>query len=222
MKPTALTETQRALIDQLGRLAFATQDQLAYWVPVQKPQVSKTLAQLVDRQLVDAHDLVRPFVWYLTHSGARVAGVRLPAGRRHASWSVMAHQCHVNELEIALRAGEPDFRWHTRLELLRHGFNPAHGEHAGSAKVADKARLTFALVDDYYMGPERIQRSWKRQHTPNKKYWPDPTGRAWHTSANRFLVCTTDPAQAQRHRDWIEQAALPAEIVTIDPLWRAA
>ena len=88
---------------------------------------------------------------------------------------------------------------------------PGHGEHGA---VDGSGTSWFVLLDDFLMGSERIARAWRRRHTPNAKYGPDPTGRAWGEVAQRFLVVTTDWAQAELHRTRILRDRLPAEIMT--------
>ena len=80
--------------------------------------------------------------------------------------------------------------------------------------------MWFILLDDYMMGSDRITRSWERRHTPNLKYWPDPTGRALNELAHHYLVVTNDLKQTERHNTWIEKAGLPAEVLTIPALWK--
>lgn len=206
------------ILTTLGRLMFATANQLAYWCDTTPLAIYKRLPVLVAENLIAGEEHARPAIWRLTFAGGRRVNKPMPAGRRHASWSVMAHACHRNASEISLRESRRGFRFLDRLTLLKSGLNPAFGEHAGN----DESDLsTFVLVDDYMMGSDRIARSWQRRHKPNPKYWPDPAGRVWRELAQDYLVVCTDEHHAERHRDWLASQSIPAEVLTIDPLWRS-
>ena len=213
-----LTAVQNCILEQLARVQFVTQKQLIYWCGVNASSISTSVRGLIDTGLIDGSLLSRPQLFHLTSAGARLVNVHMPAGGRHASWSVMAHACHLNEFEIMFEKKHPGFRMVSRLSLLKKGLNPAHGEHA--AVDGDK-KTWFVLLDDYSMGSDRITRSWERRHTPNLKYWPDPTGRAFNELAHHYIVVTNDPVQAERHNEWIAKAGLPAEVLTIPALWKS-
>lgn len=205
------------ILSALGRLMYATTAQLAYWCHDTPLAIYKRLPILAEQNLIAGEEQVRPAVWRLTFAGARLINKPMPAGRRHASWSVMAHACHRNEVEITLRATRKGFHFLDRLSLLKSGLNPAHGEHAG---VDDANVATFVLVDDYLMGSDRIARSWTRRHTPNPKYWTDPTGKIWGEVMQDYLVACTDERHAQTHTQWLESQAIPATVVNVKGLWR--
>ena len=215
--PPALSDLQHRILTTLGRVGFATEAQLAYWGGVQVPAVSKALAKLVEARFVVGEAQVRPVIFRLTHAGARVARTRVASGRRYPSWSVMAHAGHTNQTEIALRARYPGLQFFDRLTLLKQGFNPAFGEHAG---VDAGGVSSLVLVDDYLMGSERISRVWTRRHRPARAYWPAGTGREWREVVQRFIVATTDGRQAEAHTAWITDQGIPADVMTIKALWR--
>jgi hypothetical protein len=208
---------QNCILEQLARVQYATPAQLAFWCGVQTPAISKAVKVLLESGLVDGELTARPSILRLTHAAGGVLQVPMPAGNRYASWSVMAHACHKNEFEISFAKDHPGFRFISRLALLKQGLNPAHGEHA--AVDGDK-KTWFILLDDYMMGSDRITRSWTRRHTPNIKYWPDPTGRVWNELAHHYLVVCNHTQQAERHKAWIETNGIPAEVLKIAELWK--
>lgn len=212
-----LNAVQSCILEQLQRVQFATNTQFAHWCNVQAPAISKAVQSLLADGLIDGSLLTRPMILQLTGAGANILNTPLPSGNRHSSWSVMAHACHKNAFEIQFAKQHPAFRFVSRLSLLKQGFNPAHGEHA--AIDADK-KTWFVLLDDYMMGSDRISRSWTRRHTPNTKYWPDLTGRAWNEIAHHYLIVTTDQNQKARHEEWIEKNAIPGIVEFLPPLWK--
>ncbi len=128
----------------------------------------------------------------------------------------MAHACNRNSLEIVLDRQLGAFRFLTRAALLKQGFNPAHGEHAG----IDAAQISWlALLDDSLMASARIARVWRRRHTPDPRHWRDATGRAWCDVMQGFVVGCTDPERAAWHRVWIAAHEIPAYVVNIPALW---
>jgi hypothetical protein len=205
------------ILAQLGQLQFATPEQLAKLCGAKASNVSVACKELLNSGLIDGSLLTRPMILGLTPAGGRMLGVPLPSGRRHSSWSVMAHACHLNAAGNALALTHKGFCFLPRLTLLKQGFNPGHGEHGATD---DSGTAWFVLLDDYMMGSDRIARAWTRRHTPNAKYWPDPTGRAWCEVVQKFLVVCTNEEHAARHRAWIQKARLPADVVTIKPLWK--
>lgn len=212
-----LPAQQKRVLQALARAQFATQAQLARLTDAQPSHTSTAINALLDVGLVDGTLTTRPAVLHLTSAGARLAGVVMPSGRRQASWSVMAHACHLTEAAASLAASNPGFRFLSRLELLRQGFNPGHGEHGA---IDASGTAWFVLLDDYQMGSDRIARAWSRRHRPNPKHWPDPTGKTWREVVQRFLVVTTDPDQAERHQLAIDAAHLPADLLVIEALWK--
>lgn len=218
-RPPILPKLHQLILERLAEVQYSTNAQLARWCGVDARRISEGIQKLLAANLVDGSLLTRPMILHLTPAGGRLLGVSLPAGRRHASWSVMTHACHrtaVQELMLKKHAG---FRFLSRTELLKQGLNPAFGEHGG---IDEAGTSWFVLLDDYMMTPDvRIPRSWTRRHTPNKQYWPDPTGRAWHDVAQYFMVVCTDEQHAVRHRAWILKNKLPAEVVQIKPLWKS-
>lgn len=213
-----LNDLDHELLRQLARLRFATREQLAYWCKVHPATVSQRLQLLTEDGLVNGERQTSPAIWRMTFAGSTLLQVPMPAGRRQASWSVMAHTCHANQAEITLRDSVySGFRLLDRLTLLRQGFNPAHGEHAG---VDEKKVSYFVLLDDYAMQPERIGRSWRRRHAPNPKYWPDNTGKVWSEWVNNFVVITTDPERVTTHQQFATKNGLPADVLQMRHLWR--
>jgi hypothetical protein len=212
-----LTAVQNCILEQLARVQFATQKQLITWCGVNATSISTSVRGLIETGLIDGSLLSRPQLFHLTSAGARLVNVHMPAGGRHASWSVMAHACHLNSFEIEFAKHHPGFRMLSRLALLTKGLNPAHGEHAA---VDGEKKTWFVLLDDYLMASDRITRSWERRHTPNLKYWPNHTGRTFSELTHHYIVVTTDPNQAERHNAWIEKHGISAEVLTIPAIWK--
>jgi hypothetical protein len=213
----ALPVLQKKILDTVAAVQFVTAEQLEYFCNDYQPNISRALRDMLDTKWLDAQINAKPRIYYLTLAGARMIGATLPAGKRYASWSVMAHACHFTEAVRMLEGKKGGFRPVTRLELLKQGFNPAFGEHAG---IDAAGETVFLLLDDYLMGSDRIKHSWERRHTPNMKYFPDHTGARWCDVAHRYVLVTTDEGQADRHRRMIQKEALPADVDLIKPLWR--
>lgn len=212
-----LPAQQKRVLQALARVQFATHGQLARLTEAQPSHTSTAIKALLDVGLIDGTLTTRPAILHLTSAGARLVGVVMPAGRRHASWSVMAHACHLTEAAEQLAATHPGFRFLPRLDLIRQGFNPGHGEHGATD---DSGAAWFVLLDDYQMGSDRIARAWTRRHSPNPKHWPDPTGKTWREVVQRFLVICTDPDQAERHQAAITADHLPADLLLTRALWK--
>ncbi len=213
-----LPKQQNRILEQLAQFHYATPAQLQYLCATRQPDISRAIRALLDGGLVDGSLQTRPMILHLTTLGAKLLNISLPAGKRQASWSVMAHACHLTELQHVMTEKYPGFRFLTRSELLKQGFNPAFGEHGG---IDDAGTSWFVLLDDYRMTSDRITRSWTRRHTPNLKHWPDHTGRVFCDVAQRLLVVSTDEQHAQRHRAWILRSRLPAEVMQLTPLWKS-
>ncbi len=188
---------------ELARLEFATTTQLAYWCRASIPGVSRAALTLAKLGHIELCSLPRPFIWY-------AAGP--------ACWAVMAHACHRNTLEIVLDRQQGGFRFLQRVDLLRKGFNPARGEHAG---VDAHGSMWLVLLDDSSMKCERIGRTWWRRHTPSPRHWPDPTGRCWGDVVQHYVVACTDTCRARRHRAWITTRDVPACVTEIQDPWLA-
>jgi hypothetical protein len=216
-RSASLPVLQKKILDQLAQVQFATNTQLVKRCGSHASHVSTAVKALLNVGLIDGSLLTRPMILHLTPACCRRLDVPMPSGGNHSSWSVMAHACHLNAAGELLAAEHPGFRFLSRRTLLKQGFNPGHGEHGATC---DSGTSWFVLLDDYLMGSDRIKRSWTRRHTPTLKYWPDPTGRAWCDVAQRFLVISTDADQAERHRKWILKDQLPADVMTIKPLWK--
>lgn len=215
MKPSNLSPLQHRILEKLSVLHFATPTQLGELCGGAQPNVSVALTALFNAGLIEGELFAKPRIYYISRAGANLLGVSPPSGRRLPSWSVMSHACHRNQ--VATAGISSGFCFLSRVALLKQGFNPGHGEHAASD---DAGTAWFVLLDDFMMGSDRIARAWTRRHSPNKKYWPDPMGRTWREVVQKFLVVTTDEKQAARHRARILRDQLPAEVLTIKPLWR--
>ncbi len=219
MRRTAtLPKLQNLILEQLAQLHYATPAQLERLCGVQRPAISKAVHNLLGAGLIDGTLQTRPMILHLISLGGKLLNVSLPAGKRQASWSVMAHACHLNEVQQLMAVKYPGFRFLSRPELLKQGLHPAFGEHGAQD---GEGRSWFVLLDDYLMTSDRITRSWTRRHTPNKKYWPDHTGRAFRDVVQHFLVVSTDEQHAQRHREWILKSKLPAKVMQFTPLWKS-
>jgi hypothetical protein len=217
-RSASLLPLQKRILDHLSKNAFATPEQLGRLCNSKAPNISTAVKELLNVGLVDGSLLTRPMILHLTHAGGRLLDVPMPSGRRHSSWSVMAHACHLNAAGEILASENNGFRFLSRLTMLKQGLNPGHGDHGA---VDDSGTSWYVLLDDYMMGSDRIKRSWTRRHTPTLKYWPDHTGRAWSEMVQRFMVVTTDADQAARHQKWILKDQLPADVMIIKPLWKS-
>jgi hypothetical protein len=129
----------------------------------------------------------------------------------------MSHACHANEAELALGQRHAGFHLLDRVTLLKHGFNPAHGEHGG-VDVTQEA--FFVLLDDYAMQSDRIEHAWTRRHVPHRAHFPDATGKAWREAVQHFYVVTTDAGRAKAHQYYLNERGLPAEVLSVKALWR--
>ena len=216
-RPPTMPRLQNLILEQLAQLQYATPPQLKRLCGSQQPDISRAVTALTEAGLIDGSLQTRPMILHLTSLGAKLLNVSLPAGKRHASWSVMAHACHLNELQQMMVNQHAGFRFLSRVELLKQGLHPAFGEHGA---FDGKGRSWFVLLDDYLMTSDRITRSWTRRHAPNQKHWHDPTGRAWRDVVQRFLVVATDEEHAARHRQWIVESELPAEVMLLKSLWK--
>ncbi len=217
MRQATLTKLQSQLLEKLGAVHFATQAQLCAWTGQARSNVSVALTALFNLEFISGELLASPRIFYIARGGCDFLGIPPPSGRRLPSWSVMAHACHRNAVAFAMAESDPGFTFLSRLALLKQGFNPGHGEHCA---VGSDGTTWFVLLDDFLMGSDRIARAWTRRHSPNPKYWRDPTGRVWRDVAHKYLVVTTDEKQAERHRARIERDRTPAEVMTIKPLWK--
>jgi hypothetical protein len=216
-RPPTLPKLQNLILEQLVKVRFATNRQLASMCGAQAPNTSNALKGLLNIGLIDGFLHSRPMILYLTPAGCRLMGAPMPPGRHHASWSIMAHACHRNAAAEDLAARHPGFYFLSRPTLLKQGFNPGHGEHAA---IDGAGKTWFVLLDDCLMGSDRIKRSWTRRHVPSKKYWPDATGRKMCEVAQGFLVVSTDEDNAERHRARILKDGLPADVLTLKALWK--
>lgn len=216
-RPATLSNIENQILDRLAEVNYSTSKQLVRWLNVQASHISQCIKKLVALNLVDGNFITRPMILHLTQAAGRLLNVPQPYDRRHASWSVMAHACHLNEVQALMLEKHAGFRFLSRETLYKQGFNPGFGEHCA---VDDSGTTWFVILDDYLMGSDRIKRSWTRRHTPNTKYWPDHTGRAWCEVVNRFVVICTDESHALKHQKYITMAGLPAEVIQIKPLWR--
>ena len=124
----ALTQLQHRILATLSRVQHATPLQLAHWGGVQAPAVSKAVKGLLDCALLGGSLLTRPMIVYFTRAAGRILQVPPPSGGRQASWSVMAHACHRNALEISMAATHKGFQFRSRPELFANGLNPGFGE----------------------------------------------------------------------------------------------
>ena len=217
-RSSSLPKLQQLILEQLAQVQFATNMQLAKLCSSKASNVSNAIKALLNAGLIDGSLHTRPIILKLTPAAGRLLGMPTPSGRRHSSWSVMAHGCHRNAAGEILAAQHKGFRFLPRRILHQQGFNPGHGEHGA---IDDAGTSWFVLLDDFMMGSDRISRAWTRRHTPNRKHWPDPTGRRWCDVAQRFLVITTDQQHMALHREWILKTSLPADIMHIKPLWKS-
>ena len=201
---------------ELARTQFATADQLAIWCRVSKQALSLYLKALHRAGLVETGADTKPQIWQLTLAGAARMQVPMPSGRRHSSWAVMQNAAHRNAVEILLAKEHTGFHFLSRRQLYKKGFNPSHGEHAGT----DATGTTWlVLVDDFMMESRVIDKHWNREHRPPRRYWPE-VGRRWSNTVNRYLVVTTSNEHLTRHELFVSQSQVPADVMYLKPLWR--
>lgn len=213
-KQMYLSETDFQILETLSRLHYATTHQLVYWLKPQRAALTKAASTLARCQLINIDKTQRPYILSLTRQGRRVLGLK-DHNRRYVSWSVMAHQCHRNEVEIRLRDTFAGFTFQSREYCYKKGLNPAHGEHAAKDK---QNHFYFLLLDDYLMGSERITHAWLRQHTP-RQHWPGDV-RHWSDVADQYIVTTTSIPQLVLHRAYALKHQINAQVICVDPLWR--
>ncbi|MFQ5543874.1 MAG: hypothetical protein ACE5FY_05935 [Nitrospiria bacterium] len=215
MRLTCLSPTQQAILEGFKRLHYATVNQLHYWSGVTLAPVRKSLLSLQAAGYVECEKQVRPHVWKLSRTGSRLVAQPLPSGFRQPSWSVMAHTCHRNQVEMVLRKRLSSFMFLKKTALFRLGLNPSHGEHAGT----QAGKIFLILLDDYLMGSDRITKVLSRAHRKNPKYCNLNRSVNWNMVINRYLVVTTDPHQKSLHERWIKKQNIQAELVYLPPLW---
>ena len=213
-----LNDVDRCLLKSLARVKFATRTQLAHWCGVHPSSASKRLIRMESANMITSDDHQQPTIWSIKHSAAALMLTSMPAGGRRASWSVMAHTCHRNAVEILLGAenATQGFRFLERQFFWRRGLNPAHGENGG---VDQDKRAYLVLLDDYLMKPDRIGHTWARAHKPPRQYFDGHRNITWSEIVNHYLVVTTDEVRAEQHAAWIERHTIPARVLTIKPLW---
>ena len=213
-----LSERDSCLIQTLARLKFATREQLAYWCSIPSITVFRRLTYLQSAKLIDSDANHRPTIWTVKNLAASVMLTSLPSGGRRSSWSVMAHACHRNAVEILLNEAKDSkgFRFLDRQFFWKRGLNPGHGEHGG---IDDAKRAYLVLLDDYLMKPERISHTWERPHHPPRKFISGNRSVSWSKIVNHYIVATTDEFRAAQHAAWIERHEIPARVITIKPLW---
>ena len=144
-RSASLPVLHKKILDQLAQVRFATNTQLVKLCDSHASHVSTAVKELLNVGLIDGSLLTRPMILHLTHAGGRQLDVPMPSGRRHASWSVMAHACHRNAAGEILATENNGFRFLSRLTLLKQGLNPGHGEHGATD---DTGKAWFVLLDD--------------------------------------------------------------------------
>lgn len=201
-RAAALPAAAREVLEILGRVDFATLEQLTHWHRCQRPAVTKAVARMATLGLVDVLRTARPHILGPTGRGRRAGGLPESSGHGVRSFAARAHCCHRNAAEIRLATHFPGFRFARREALYPLGLNPCHGEHWGRG---EDGVWTLVLLDDYLMPPTRIPRAWARRHRPRAGY-ADPVPRYPGDFAERLVVIATDAAQAARHRRYLERA----------------
>ncbi len=215
MRLACLSPAQQTVLESFKRLGYATLNQVQYWSENTLAHVWRSLVYLQSGGLVECEKQVRPHVWKLSRMGSRLVGQPLPSGFRQSSWSVMAHICHRNQVEIFLRESLSGFQFLKKTALLRLGLNPSHGEHAGK----QEGKILFILLDDFLMGSDRITRVLSRAHKKNPKYCKLNRSVNWSMVLNDYLVVTTDRYQQTKHERWINKKNIKAELIYLPPLW---
>jgi len=215
MRLACLNPTQERILEGLKRLNYATVNQIHYWSGVSLAPIRKSLFALRAAGFVECEKQVRPHVWKLSRTGSRLVDEPLPSGFRAPSWSVVAHTCHRNQVEMLLRKGLSNFMFLKKTALFRLGLNPSHGEHAG----VQAGKLFFVLLDDYLMGSDRITKVLSRDHRKHPKYCSLNKSVNWRMVLGRYLVVTTDLQQKSRHERWIQKQKINAELLYLPPLW---
>lgn len=198
-----LKERELEALNVLGRVMYATSNQLDQW-GIPQYAVSRMLPKLEKQGLVQVNREVRPNIIALTHKGGSVVERPLPSGKSYTSWAVMAHRCYRNEVELALRKHYPRFTFFSRKYAYARGLNPARAEHGGSD---ESGAVYLVVLDDYLMQPRRIAHCWTRPHSPNPRYYSDTANRRWRDIADYLIVVASDPHQVHRHRQFLNKCA---------------
>jgi len=215
MRPLSLSPSEQAILDILKRLAYGTEAQLVYWSKYHVSTVSRALSGLKAMRFVACEKALLPHIWYLTRKAGRLLQTALPSGLRKPSGAVMLHTVHRNQCEIVMREQYPEFRFMDKVPLYRIGLDPSKGEHAG---FQDK-HIIFVLLDDYLMGSDRISAALKRYHKKKGEYCTTPGRLRWPEVFDSFFIATTDRAQIERHRAWVNRRGIQAELLYIKPIW---
>ena len=214
-----LSEVDQCLLQQLARCKFATREQLCHWCDKShKTTILRHLMKLEDIGLISADAHQEPNIWKIERQGAALMLEKMPSGGRPPSWSVMAHGCHRNAVEILLdtQAESRGFRFLDKQAFWKMGLNPAHGENPG-VDASNKAYLV--LLDDYGMMPNRIRHTWERRHKPSLSHFEGNRVMQWKQFVNAFIVATTNPIRAEQYEKYVKQFAIPATILKIESIW---
>ncbi len=215
MKPLSLSPSERAILEILERLAFGTEEQLAYWSSYHVSTVSRALSGLKDMRFVACEKGLLPHIWYLTRKAGRLFQTALPSGLRKSSGAVMVHTVHRNQCEMVLREQYPSFRFMDKAPLYRLGLDPSKGEHAGF----HDQNIIFVLLDDYLMGSDRIGAALKRPHKKRPEYCDASGALTWPDVFDYFFIATTDEVQMKRHRKWVDRKGIQAKFLCMKPVW---
>jgi transcriptional regulator with XRE-family HTH domain len=218
---SALTETHRAIIEELARVTFATQSQLAEYLDRSINVARHAINELVDSRFLEAHREIRPYVYRLSSHGATVAGVTKP---RHWMSANAIHQRILrNTIELQVRVKNPTAHFVARRNCWGQGLFPSVGEHLLVHPKEGKNERMLVLIDDYMMSPARIMHCLNRLHDKDKSVSAGTIVLRWTDVVSRVLVCCTDANHAALHAQYIEtnrdNLGRPVIVTHVTPLW---
>ena len=213
-----LDAVDQCLLNQLARTKFATRAQLCYWCKMHETTIFRHLVKLEDTGMISSDTHQEPNIWMIERPGAAMMLNKMPSGGRESSWSVMAHGCHRNEVEILLESKEESrgFKFLDKQAFWKLGLNPAHGENAG---VDANKKAYLVLLDDYNMMPNRIGHTWERTHKPPAAHYAGNRNKQWNQFVQTYIVATTNAVREEQYKRYLKQFAIPASVLKINQLW---
>lgn len=220
---SALTETHRAILTELARITFATQQQLADYLNRSVNVARHAINELVESRFLEAHKEIRPYVYRLSSHGATVAAVTKP---RHWMSANAIHQRILrNTIELQIRQKNTSAQFVSRKQCWQQGLFPSVGEHLLVYRGAAAAERVLVLIDDYMMSSARITHCLNRLHDKEKSVSAGTLVLRWKDVVNRVLVCCTDERHAAQHEHFIELNSeyleRPIVVTYIPPLWES-
>lgn len=221
LRYSALSETHWAIINELSRVVFATQTQLADYLDRSVSVARHAINELVDARFLEAHREIRPYVYRLSSHGATITGTTKP---RHWMSANAIHQRILrNTIELELRNKHPDARFVERRQCWKQGLFPSIGEHLLNRTIDGKTERSLVLIDDYMMAPNRIAHCLHRHHDKEKSVSAGTLVLRWTDVVSRVLVCCTDEKHAGLHEQFVQnnqdELSKPVIVTHVPPLW---